>query len=174
MCTDALQLCVDEARLRYDSIEREGCVILDNGDVVEGPALATLPPIHKIKVSHMARAVSKIFQNPVVETIRALPQQQQMILCSCVRVFGERTDFNKSAKEITLANSSPGTPTCAKRRKYARWSLRILAPRANDSQILDCYPSKTVRKNTADAFTCWSNETTSCSRCKASGSSRTC
>ena len=102
VCTDALQLCVDEARNRYESIQREGCVVLENGDVIEGAALETLPPIHKIKISHMAKAISKIFQNPVVETIRALPQQQQMILCSCVRIFGARTDFNKTAKEITL------------------------------------------------------------------------
>ena len=139
VCTDALQLCVDEARLRYSSIEREGCVILDNGDVVEGPALATLPPIHKIKVSHMARAVSKIFQNPVVETIRALPQQQQMILCSCVRVFGERTDFNKSAKEITLRELlSRYTNLCkeAKIREMVPSDFSTACQRLADSRLL--------------------------------------
>ena len=103
VCTDAAQLCVEEARNRYESIQREGCVISDNGEIIEGEsALANLPPIRKVKVSHMARAISKMFQNPVVETIRALPQQQQMILCACVRTFGKRTDFNKTAKEITL------------------------------------------------------------------------
>ena len=45
VCTDALQLCVDEARLRYESIEREGCVILDNGDVV----------LRKYSVEYVAR-----------------------------------------------------------------------------------------------------------------------
>ena len=138
VCNEALQLCVDEARHRHESIERENCVVLD-GEVIEGPALATLPPIDKIKVSHMARAISKIFQNPVVETIRALPQQQQMILCSCVRVFGTRTDFNKTAKEITLRELLASyTSACkeARIREMVPSDFSTACDRLADAQLL--------------------------------------
>ena len=38
----------------------------------------------------MARAVSASFSSPVVDTVRGLPQHQQMVLCAAVRAFRER------------------------------------------------------------------------------------
>ena len=42
------------------------------------------------KVAHVARAVSASFSSPVVDTVRGLPQHQQMVLCAAVRAFRER------------------------------------------------------------------------------------
>ena len=35
----------------------------------------------------MAVALSKTYKSPVVETIQSLPQHQQIILCSAVKLF---------------------------------------------------------------------------------------
>ncbi|CAL51521.1 Methyl-CpG DNA binding [Ostreococcus tauri] len=40
-----------------------------------------------VKIAHMARALSKTFSNPVVDSIRALPQMQQLVLCSAAKLF---------------------------------------------------------------------------------------
>ena len=40
-----------------------------------------------VKIHHVARAISASFNSPVVETMRGLPQHQQMVLCAAVRLF---------------------------------------------------------------------------------------
>ncbi|PON63033.1 Cell division protein [Parasponia andersonii] len=63
-----------------------------------------------VRIDHMAVALSKTYKSPVVDTIQSLPQHQQIILCSAVKLFrggkkdttvGELnksyTDFCKSA-----------------------------------------------------------------------------
>ena len=50
-----------------------------------------------VKISHMARAISASFSSPVVDTMRGLPQHQQMVLCAAVRLFRDAT-----RKEATL------------------------------------------------------------------------
>ncbi|KAI3842065.1 hypothetical protein MKW92_012821 [Papaver armeniacum] len=40
-----------------------------------------------VKVDHMAVALSRIFKSGTVDTIQSLPQHQQMILCSAVKLF---------------------------------------------------------------------------------------
>ena len=40
-----------------------------------------------MRISHVARAISRAFASPVVDTMRSLPQQQQMVLCAAVRLF---------------------------------------------------------------------------------------
>jgi cell division control protein 6 len=54
-----------------------------------------------VKVSHMARAISASFSSPVVDTVRGLPQHQQMVLCAAVRLFRERS-LESSKREATL------------------------------------------------------------------------
>ncbi|KAH7863452.1 hypothetical protein Vadar_017695 [Vaccinium darrowii] len=48
-------------------------LIKQNGDIV--------------RVDHMAIALSKTYRSPVVDTVRSLPQHQQIILCSAVKLF---------------------------------------------------------------------------------------
>ncbi|KAL3530863.1 hypothetical protein ACH5RR_010185 [Cinchona calisaya] len=40
-----------------------------------------------VRVDHMALALSKVYRSPVVDTIQSLPQHQQIILCSAVKLF---------------------------------------------------------------------------------------
>nr|XP_027089849.1 cell division control protein 6 homolog B-like [Coffea arabica] len=40
-----------------------------------------------VRVDHMALALSKAYRSPVVDTIQSLPQHQQIILCSAVKLY---------------------------------------------------------------------------------------
>ncbi|GMN23808.1 hypothetical protein TIFTF001_000271 [Ficus carica] len=59
-----------------------------------------------VRIDHMAVALSKTFKSPVVDTIQSLPQHQQIILCSAVKLFrGRKKDttigeLNKSYMEF--------------------------------------------------------------------------
>lgn len=71
VCATAIDICVQEATKSAGE------------DSEEAPA--TVKGI--VKIAHMARALSKTFASPVVDSIRALPQMQQMVLCSAVKLF---------------------------------------------------------------------------------------
>jgi cell division control protein 6 len=80
VCATAIDLCVQEATRPTD-------------DGSDQPAPA--PGI--VKISHMARALSKTYASPIVDSIRALPQMQQMVLCSAVKLLK-----NAKTMETTL------------------------------------------------------------------------
>ncbi|KAL7264313.1 hypothetical protein ACSBR1_002292 [Camellia fascicularis] len=40
-----------------------------------------------VRVDHMAIALSKTYRSPIMDTIQSLPQHQQIILCSAVKLF---------------------------------------------------------------------------------------
>lgn len=56
-------------------------------------------PVEKgvVKIAHMARALSKTYASPMVDSIRALPQMQQMVLCSAVKLLS-----NSPTMETTI------------------------------------------------------------------------
>ncbi|XP_019055399.1 PREDICTED: cell division control protein 6 homolog B-like isoform X2 [Nelumbo nucifera] len=62
--------------------------------------------INIVRVDYMAIALSRAFKSAIVDTIQSLPQHQQMILCSLVKLFrkGKKDttigDLNKSYSEI--------------------------------------------------------------------------
>jgi len=80
VCATAIDLCVQEATRP-----------MDDGSDQPAPA----PGI--VKISHMARALSKTYASPIVDSIRALPQMQQMVLCSAVKLLK-----NAKTMETTL------------------------------------------------------------------------
>ncbi|KAI8015294.1 hypothetical protein LOK49_LG05G01400 [Camellia lanceoleosa] len=54
----------------------------------------TTPPCNLIKqgidivrVDHMAIALSKTYRSPIMDTVQSLPQHQQIIICSAVKLF---------------------------------------------------------------------------------------
>ncbi|KAI8015297.1 hypothetical protein LOK49_LG05G01407 [Camellia lanceoleosa] len=40
-----------------------------------------------VRVDHMAIALSKTYRSPIMDTVQSLPQHQQIILCSAVKLF---------------------------------------------------------------------------------------
>lgn len=66
-----------------------------------------------VRVDHVAIALSKAYRSPVVDTIQSLPQHQQIILCSAVKLFrGKKKDatigeLNISYLDICKSTSIP-------------------------------------------------------------------
>ena len=72
ICTNAIDICAGEAAQAAE----EGGVDAAGEDAFK-----------LVKIHHVARAISASFNSPVVETMRGLPQHQQMVLCAAVRLF---------------------------------------------------------------------------------------
>ncbi|KAH9701654.1 cell division control protein 6 [Citrus sinensis] len=70
-----------------------------------------------VRVDHMAVALSNTFKSPVVDTIKSLPQHQQILLCSAVKFFrGGKKDMtvgelNKSYMNICKTSVIPPVGT---------------------------------------------------------------
>ncbi|XP_074303064.1 cell division control protein 6 homolog B-like isoform X1 [Silene latifolia] len=70
------------------------------------PAAPVSREIGVVQIHHMALALSKTYKSPVVETIQSLPQHQQIILCSAVKLSRESRkeptvgELNKSYEAI--------------------------------------------------------------------------
>ncbi|KAL3615630.1 AAA ATPase [Castilleja foliolosa] len=63
---------------------------------LDGTGVHQIPPAHEmvtnqinnmVRIDHVAAALSKTFKSTVVDTIQSLPQHQQIILCSAVKLF---------------------------------------------------------------------------------------
>ncbi|KAL3750554.1 hypothetical protein ACJRO7_011541 [Eucalyptus globulus] len=57
---------------------------------VTTPEFSKLQEIDAVRIDHMVLALSRTFRSPVVDTIQILPQHQQIILCSAVKLFRGR------------------------------------------------------------------------------------
>ncbi|XP_035834036.1 cell division control protein 6 homolog B-like isoform X2 [Helianthus annuus] len=53
-----------------------------------------------VRVDHMAIALSRAYKSPIVDTIQSLPQHQQIVLCSVVKLF------RKGKKDTTIGEFS--------------------------------------------------------------------
>ncbi|XP_057536355.1 cell division control protein 6 homolog B-like [Amaranthus tricolor] len=77
------------------------------------PAAPVSRDIDIVQIHHMAVALSKTYRSPVVETIQSLPQHQQIILCSAVKLFrdGKKEslvgELNKSYEAICKSSKLP-------------------------------------------------------------------
>ena len=106
ICAVAVDLCAREAAEASAAADVD--VAADPGarDASEREAPTRKPESRVsdglVKVSHVARAVSASFSSPVVDTVRGLPQHQQMVLCAAVRLFRERS-----------ADGAAGRASCA-------------------------------------------------------------
>ena len=107
ICAAAVDMCAREASDQFSAADPngasngassggDGSSSLSLGSDRRAPATAALGAL--VKISHVARAVSASFSSPVVDTMRGLPQHQQMVLCAAVRLFREEG----SRREATL------------------------------------------------------------------------
>uniref|UniRef100_A0A7S0IGN8 Cdc6 C-terminal domain-containing protein n=1 Tax=Micromonas pusilla TaxID=38833 RepID=A0A7S0IGN8_MICPS len=79
ICTNAIDICAGEAARAAE----ERAAPTDPGGIDAPGEDGT----RLVKMHHVARAISASFNSPVVETMRGLPQHQQMVLCAAVRLF---------------------------------------------------------------------------------------
>ncbi|KAM1756833.1 hypothetical protein EV1_006148 [Malus domestica] len=117
-------LCICRSAIEILEAEvKESAEHLNSSSVVHAffeqqTAPAPAPVVKKqetdvVTIGHMASALSKTFKSPVVDTIQSLPQHQQIILCSAVRLFrGKKKDstiaqLNKSYIDICKSTLIP-------------------------------------------------------------------
>ncbi|KVH94068.1 AAA+ ATPase domain-containing protein, partial [Cynara cardunculus var. scolymus] len=66
-----------------------------------------------VRVDHMAIALSRAYKSPIVDTIQSLPQHQQIVLCSAVKLFwrGKKDttikELNKSYIDVCKSTLIP-------------------------------------------------------------------
>ncbi|KAL5580776.1 hypothetical protein UlMin_013218 [Ulmus minor] len=87
VCRSAIEMLEAELRdssnnLNWSSAEKTFSEQIDSDDDV-----LTKKKIDVVRIDHMALALSKTYKSPVVDTIQSLPQHQQIILCSAVKLF---------------------------------------------------------------------------------------
>ncbi|XP_062172760.1 cell division control protein 6 homolog B [Alnus glutinosa] len=77
------------------------------------PDILIKQEIDVVRLDHMAVALSKTYKSPIVDTIQSLPQHQQIVLCSAVKLFrGGKKDatigeLNKSYMDICKSSLIP-------------------------------------------------------------------
>ncbi|CAA2980218.1 cell division control 6 homolog B [Olea europaea subsp. europaea] len=86
ICRSAIEMLEAEVR---DSFSKLNLPSLERDDHQRSASCGILPkPDNNIvRVDHVAIALSKAYKSPVVDTIQSLPQHQQIILCSAVKLF---------------------------------------------------------------------------------------
>ncbi|KAK9279784.1 hypothetical protein L1049_013466 [Liquidambar formosana] len=116
-------LCVCRSAIEMLEVElKESTSILNLSSVEKGvfdrrtaPTLefVTKQEIDIVRVDHMVVALSRTYRSPIVDTIQSLPQHQQIILCSAVKLFRMRKkettvgELNKSYVDICKASLIP-------------------------------------------------------------------
>ncbi|KAK1412765.1 hypothetical protein QVD17_34263 [Tagetes erecta] len=95
----ALELCARKVAAASGDMRKalaicRGAVELLETELRESSCTSTLTSM--VRVDHMAIALSRAYKSPIVDTIQCLPQHQQIILCSAVKLF------RKGKKDTTI------------------------------------------------------------------------
>ncbi|KAK9755704.1 hypothetical protein RND81_01G044500 [Saponaria officinalis] len=96
-----------------------------------------------VQIHHMALALSKTFKPPVVETIQSLPQHQQIILCSAVKLSREG---RKESTVGELNKSYEAICKSAKLRSVGIFELSSMCKALNDQGLLKLVRSQKGEK----------------------------
>ncbi|KAJ4970118.1 hypothetical protein NE237_003217 [Protea cynaroides] len=103
VCRSAIEML--ESELRDPSKQNSFSDTALHGQVIMVKLLIK-QELNVVRVDHMAIALSKTFKSAIVDTIQSLPQHQQMILCSVVKLFRNKKkdttvgELNKSYLDI--------------------------------------------------------------------------
>ncbi|KAK6148602.1 hypothetical protein DH2020_019514 [Rehmannia glutinosa] len=87
VCRSAIEMLESERR---DPISDFTSSSLERNEDQQMPAareMMTNQVNNMVRIDHVAAALSKTYKSPVVDTIQSLPQHQQIILCSAVKLF---------------------------------------------------------------------------------------
>ncbi|EYU31589.1 hypothetical protein ABFS82_09G049600 [Erythranthe guttata] len=110
VCRSAIEMLEAE---RKDLMSDSTLSPLDmNGDQ-QNPAPLDITTNNMVRIDHVAAALSRTYKSSVVDTIQSLPQHQQIILCSAVKLFrGGKKDttigeLNKSYTDVCKSASIP-------------------------------------------------------------------
>ncbi|CAM6014463.1 unnamed protein product [Sphagnum balticum] len=96
VCRSALEILEGEVREELTNERDPGCSAKEDKTLKYCQRTSSVLHKYLVQIDHMARALACTFRCPVVETIQGLPQHQQMVLCSAVRLF------RRAKKDATL------------------------------------------------------------------------
>ncbi|KAH0853670.1 hypothetical protein HID58_092992, partial [Brassica napus] len=95
----ALELCARKVSAASGDMRTALSVCRSAFEILETEVKGYTDPNHKLKIKwlvkmdHMVAALAKTFKCPVVDTIQALPQHQQVVVCSAAKAFrGSKKD----------------------------------------------------------------------------------
>ncbi|XP_021715500.1 cell division control protein 6 homolog B-like isoform X2 [Chenopodium quinoa] len=142
VCRCAIEILESEIKENASNLDD---LSSENGssDQENVPATPVLREIDIVQIHHMAVALSKTYRSPVVETIQSLPQHQQIILCSAVKLFREGKkesivgELNKSYDSICKS---------AKLRSVGIMELSSMCKALNDQGLLKLVRSQKGEK----------------------------
>ncbi|XAR60725.1 hypothetical protein NMG60_11034208 [Bertholletia excelsa] len=105
-CRSAIEIVETELRESSHDLNSSSAENGYSDQQKPGTCDSTKQEINIVRVDHMAIALSKTYSSPIVDTIQSLPQHQQIILCSIVKLFrrGKKDttigELNKSYLDI--------------------------------------------------------------------------
>ncbi|KAJ8452680.1 hypothetical protein Cgig2_005016 [Carnegiea gigantea] len=105
ICRSAIEMLESDVKEQARTIDTP-LAENDSSDQENVPAIQHSKEVDIVRVPHMVVALSKTYRCPVVETIQSLPQHQQIILCSAVKLVKEGKkesavgELNKSYESI--------------------------------------------------------------------------
>ncbi|XP_010262805.1 PREDICTED: cell division control protein 6 homolog B-like isoform X2 [Nelumbo nucifera] len=115
VCRNAIEMLEEELKNQSGSTSLLQAEQASPGQLISPVAELLKQEINIVRVDDMAIALSRTFKSAIVDTIQSLPQHQQMILCSLVKLFrkGKKDttigDLNKSYSEICKSALIPPT-----------------------------------------------------------------
>ncbi|KAL4610219.1 hypothetical protein ACB092_08G035700 [Castanea dentata] len=96
VCRSAIEMV--EAELRESSSNFSSSIVEKaflEQQRATAPVFLEKQEIDVVRLDHMVVALSKTYKSPIVDTIQSLPQHQQILLCSAVKLFrGGKKDTN--------------------------------------------------------------------------------
>ncbi|KAJ0814527.1 putative Cell division protein Cdc6/18 [Helianthus annuus] len=95
----ALELCARKVAAASGDMRKalgicRGAIEMLETELRESTCTSTMTSM--VRVDHMAIALSRAYKSPIVDTIQSLPQHQQIVLCSVVKLF------RKGKKDTTI------------------------------------------------------------------------
>ncbi|KAL9238700.1 hypothetical protein vseg_013089 [Gypsophila vaccaria] len=132
VCRSAIEVLESEIKDIASDIDK---IAVEDGssDQENIPVSPVFRETDVVQIHHMALALAKTFKSPVVETIQSLPQHQQIILCSAVKISRE----GKNASTIGELNKSyEAICKSAKLRSVGIFELSSMCKALNDQGLL--------------------------------------
>ncbi|XP_057246870.1 cell division control protein 6 homolog B, partial [Beta vulgaris subsp. vulgaris] len=144
VCRSAIEMLESEIKENASNLNK---LSIENGssDQENVPTSPISREIDIVQIHHMALALSKTYKSPVVETIQSLPQHQQIILCSAVKLFREG---KKESTVGELNKSYDGICKSSKIRPVGIMELSSMCKALNDQGLLKLVRSQKGEKVT--------------------------
>ncbi|KAK6123101.1 hypothetical protein DH2020_043162 [Rehmannia glutinosa] len=87
VCRSAIEMLEAERRDPISDFTSSSLERNDDQQMAAAREMMTNQVNNMVRIDHVAAALSKTYKSPVVDTIQSLPQHQQIILCSAVKLF---------------------------------------------------------------------------------------